>query len=208
MTASPGDTALKRARKHSAVARARGPVGMFFRGFLKHPLMVGSIIPSSPRLIERMLAPVDWANAKVFVEYGPGVGTFSMPILERMAPDAMLIAIDTNPDFIAYLRRRISDSRFVAVHGSAADVRQVLAEHGHDHADFILSGLPFTTLPPGIGPRIAREAAAALRPGGALLVYQFSAKVRAPMEPHFTRIDHAVEIANVPPARLFWGWKK
>src|SRR3546814_3035489 len=73
---------------------------MFFQGFLKHPVMVGSIVPSSDRLIRKMLGPVDWANTKLFVEYGPGVGTFCRSILERMAPDAQFIAIDTNPDFI------------------------------------------------------------------------------------------------------------
>ena len=101
-------------------AKVPTPWGMFFRGFLKHPVMVGSIIPSSDRLIEKMLAPVDWAKCKVFVEYGPGVGTFCRPILEKMAPDARLIAIDTNPDFIAYLDATILDSRFTAVEGAGA----------------------------------------------------------------------------------------
>ena len=60
--------------------------------------MVGSIIPSSRILIEKMLAPIDWSATKLFVEYGPGVGTFTRPILDKMAPDAKLIAIDTNED--------------------------------------------------------------------------------------------------------------
>lgn len=184
-----------------------GPLTMFFKEFLKHPVMVGSIIPSSDKLIARMLKPVDWANTKVFVEYGPGVGTFCPHILERMAPDAQLIAIDTNADFIGYLGRRITDSRFSPVLGSAADVRAILAQHGHGHADYILSGLPFSTLPPGIGPRIAAETHAALRPGGAFLVYQFSPKVKDFLTPHWQRIDHAFEPVNIPPAQLYWGWK-
>jgi phospholipid N-methyltransferase len=205
MTANPGDAALTNPKARTGAPA--GPLGIFFRGFLKRPMMVGSVIPSSARLIARMLAPVDWTNTKTFVEYGPGVGTFCEPILERLAPDATLIAIDTNPDFIAYLRRRITDSRFVPVHASAADVRDVLAAHGQPHADYILSGLPFSTLPPGIGPRIASETAAALRPGGAFLVYQFSPMVRAFIAPHFPQIDNAFEPFNIPPAQLYWAWK-
>jgi phospholipid N-methyltransferase len=53
---------------------------MFFRGFIKHPVMVGSVIPSSKILIDKMLEPVDWANTKLFIEYGPGVGTFTQHI--------------------------------------------------------------------------------------------------------------------------------
>jgi len=180
---------------------------MFFRGFLKHPVMVGSIIPSSDKLIARMLDRVDWANTKVFVEYGPGVGTFCQPILERMAPDAQLIAIDTNPDFVDYLRDGIRDSRFSAVLGSAADVGAIVAGHGHASADFILSGLPFSTLPAGVGATIAHETHAVLRTGGAFLVYQFSPKVRDFLDPHFESIDHDMEWWNIPPAQLYWAWK-
>jgi phospholipid N-methyltransferase len=205
MTVSLPKTAVDRdAKRRSRDARI-GPLGMFFRGFLKHPVMVGSIIPSSGKLIDKMLSRVDWSRAKVFVEYGPGVGTFCQHILDRMAPDAVFIAIDTNADFITYLRRRIGDSRFHPVEGSAADVREILAKHGCDGADYILSGLPFST--PGVGDKIAAETAAAIRPGGAFLVYQFSPKVRDFIAPHFERIDHGMEVVNIPPAQLYWAWK-
>jgi phospholipid N-methyltransferase len=202
----PNPTAALR-RGRARPQRMPTPWGMFFRGFVKHPVMVGSIIPSSDRLIDRMLKPVDWANCKLFVEYGPGVGTFCRPILERMAPDAQLIAIDTNPDFIRYLGRRIGDSRFVAINGSAADVEAIVADHGHSSADYVLSGLPFSTLPPGVGAEIAAATHRVIRPGGAFLVYQFSPKCRDFMAPHFERIDHDMEWWNVPPAQLYWGWK-
>jgi phospholipid N-methyltransferase len=200
----PATTAARAARRRAAPP---SPWGMFIRGFLKHPVMVGSVMPSSGKLIRRMLDPVDWAATKVFVEYGPGVGTFCGPILERMAPDAQLIAIDTNPDFVGYLRDHYRDSRFSAVNGSAADVGSIVADHGHASADFVLSGLPFSTLPDGVGATIARETHAVLRPGGAFLVYQFSPKVRDFLSPHFADIDHGMEWWNVPPAQLYWAWK-
>ena len=205
MNSPYGEQALKRdSGRRSA---GPGPLGMFFREFLRHPVMVGSIIPSSGKLIDKMLSRTDWANTKLFVEYGPGVGTFSQAILDRMTPDATYLAIDTNAEFIDYLGRRIIDPRFVPVLGSAADVRRIIADHGHDNADYILSGLPFSTLPPGIGPRIAAETQAALRPGGAFLVYQFSPKVKDFLVPHFERIDHDYELINIPPAQLYWAWK-
>jgi len=170
--------------------------------------MVGSIIPSSRVLIERMLRPVDWENTKLFVEYGPGVGTFTRPILDKLGDDAKIIAIDTNADFIKFLRNSIDDPRLIAVTGSAADVEKIIAEHGFDHADYVLSGLPFSTLPPGIGDEIARATARVIRPGGAFLVYQFSPKVFDFIEPYFDRIERAFEWINVPPARLFWAYNK
>ncbi|HWT12753.1 MAG TPA: methyltransferase domain-containing protein [Allosphingosinicella sp.] len=197
------------ARRDSRLAReaSGGPLWHFLRGFIKHPVMVGSVIPSSKVLIDKMLEPVDWANCKLFVEYGPGVGTFTEHVLQRMAPDATLIAIDTNADFTGYLRRKFADNRLFAVTGSAADVGQIMADCGFEEADYILSGIPFSTLPPGLGPKIAEKTAEALRPGGAFLVYQFSPKVRDFLAPYFDRIDRGFEWVNIPPAQLFWAWK-
>jgi phospholipid N-methyltransferase len=184
-----------------------GPWGVFFEGFLKHPVMVGSIIPSSRYTIAKMLAPVDWDACEVFVEYGPGVGTFCQPVLDRLRRDGRLIVIDTNPLFIDYLNRTITDGRFSAVHGSAADVEAIVRAHGYDHADYVLSGLPFSTLPDGVGDEIAQATWQVLRPGGAFLVYQFTAAARDFMAPLFDRIDSGFEWRNVLPCSLFWGWK-
>ena len=187
--------------------RGVSPHWQFLRGFLKHPVMVGSIIPSSRVLIEKMLRPVDWEATKLFVEYGPGVGTFTRPILDHLAEDATLLTIDTNADFTKYLRKSIDDPRLVPVTGSAADVEKILADRGFSKADYVVSGLPFSTLPPGVGDAIAKATAKVIRPGGAFLVYQFSPKVRDFIAPHFDRIDRGFEWINVPPATLFWAWK-
>ena len=188
--------------------RGPSPRWQFLRGFLKNPVMVGSIIPSSRVLIDKMLGRVDWENTKLFVEYGPGVGTFTRPILDKLAPDARLVTIDTNADFTRYLRESIDDPRLVPVTGSAADVEKILEDRGLPKADFVLSGLPFSTLPPGVGEAIAEATSKVVRPGGAFLVYQFSPKVLDFIKPHFDRIDRGFEWINVPPATLFWAWKK
>lgn len=187
--------------------RLFGQWGVFFEGFLQHPKMVGSIIPSSRFTIRKMLAPVDWGNCKLFVEYGPGVGTFCFPVLEKLRGDATLLVIDTNPLYIDYLRKTIRDSRFIAVHGSAADVEDIVRAHGFAEADYVLSGLPFSTLPDGVGEAIAAATHRVIRPGGAFLVYQFTAACRDFMAPHFKRIDAGYEFWNILPCKLFWGWK-
>ena len=193
-------------RRHDR--RSPSPQWQFLRGFLKNPVMVGSIIPSSRVLIEKMLRPVDWENTRLFVEYGPGVGTFTRPILDLLGPDARLVTIDTNPDFTKFLRESIDDPRLIPVTGSAAEVEAILEERGLGQADYVLSGLPFSTLPPGIGDAIAEATAKVIRPGGAFLVYQFSPKVKDFIDPHFERIERGFEWVNVPPATLFWAYRE
>ena len=117
-------------RRHDR--RGISPQWQFLRGFLQHPVMVGSISPSSRVLIQKMLGPVDWENTKLFVEYGPGVGTFTRPILELLGEDAKLLTIDTNADFTKYLKESIDDERLITVTGSAADVEKILADRGFE----------------------------------------------------------------------------
>src|SRR4051794_25167315 len=203
MSTSPARTlkGSRRLQRHRD-RRSPSPQWQFLRGFLKNPVMVGSIIPSSKVLIEKMLDPVDWANTRVFVEYGPGVGTFTRPVLERMKPDSTLVTIDTNPDFTRYLKESIDDPRLVPVTGSAADVEKILADRDLGSADYVLSGLPFSTLPPGVGEDIAEATANVIRPGGAFLVYQFSPKVLNFIKPHFKPIKRGCGWASAPPAPL------
>lgn len=190
------------------LGRAMGPAGVFLKGFIERPRMVGSIIPSSKATINAMLAPVDWANCKLFVEYGPGVGTFCQPVLDRLPRDGELVVIDTNPMFIDYLKRTITDSRFHAVLGSAEDVEAIVRSFGHEKADYVLSGLPFSTLPEGVAPAIAAATYRVIRTGGAFLTYQFSTVARQYTARHFERVSTGLEWWNIPPCFLSWGWKE
>jgi phospholipid N-methyltransferase len=208
MNSPSADTAYRTGRKWRTAKRSPGPLTLFFREFLKNPAMIGSVIPSSDKLIDRMLSRVDWDKTKVFVEYGPGVGTFTRPILDRLAPDGVLVAIDVNPDFIDYMSETVIDPRLILVRGSAADVVRILADRGLNGADYVLSGLPFSTLPPGVGPDIVEATYAALNPGGAFVVYQYAVKVLSLLRPHFREIDRDFEPLNIPPAQVFWAWKE
>jgi len=86
-------------------------------------------------------------------------------------------------------------------------VATILADRGLAGADHILSGLPFSTLPPGVGARIVAATHDVLRPGGGFMVYQVSARVRRLLDPVFPRVDTAMAWWNVPPLRLYRAWK-
>ena len=176
---------------------------LFARNFLRHPKMLGSVIPSSRFLVNRILRKMDWDRTRVVVEYGPGVGTFTAEILRRMRPDATLVVLETNPDFVRMLGAEIQDPRLRIVHGSAADVDAALRRDGLGAADYVISGIPFSTIPEPIRDDILRKTQQALRPDGAFLVYQFSPAVLANLKRVFSRVDRSFEPLNVPPAQVF-----
>jgi phospholipid N-methyltransferase len=181
-----------------------GDLLLFARNFFRHPRMLGSIIPSSRFLIRQLLQPVDWAAARVIVEYGPGVGSITAEILQRMRPDALLIAIETNSDFVKFLRRAFPDRRLRVMEGSAESVDEILRQHGHEHVDYIISGIPFSTIPADLRERILLKTFGALAPGGSFLVYQFSTRVLPDLQRIFHYVKRRFEPLNVLPAHLFF----
>lgn len=176
---------------------------LFAREFLKHPILLGSALPSSRFLVQRLLRQVEWSRTRVLVEYGPGVGTFTREILNHLRPDAKLVAIEMSQDFVKYLRREHRDPRLVVVHGSAADVRQILWNLHLGHADAIISGIPFSTLSQQERERILVESKRALRPRGRFLVYQFTSAVRRDLERIFGPTERDREPLNILPATIF-----
>jgi phospholipid N-methyltransferase len=177
---------------------------LFALNFFRHPLMLGSIVPSSRFLIRQLLKPVDWSQARVIVEYGPGVGVITAEVLRRMRPDALLIAIETNPDFVSYLRDSIKDERLHVVEGSAESVDEVLQRYGQSNASYVISGIPFSTIPAPVRERILQKTCEVLKPGGSFLVYQFSSRVLEDLQRIFRYVQRQFEPLNVLPAHLFF----
>jgi phospholipid N-methyltransferase len=177
---------------------------LFARNFLQHPRMLGSLIPSSRFLVNRLLKQVDWQRARTIVEYGPGVGTITARILARMHQQACLVVFELNGDFVAYLLRTFPDRRLHVVHGSAEAVHRELVRRKLSGADYIISGIPYTTIPARLRETIMRESSAALNPGGAVLVYQFTRSVLPYLRTHFREVRQDFEPRNILPARLFY----
>lgn len=177
---------------------------LFARNFFKHPKMLGSIIPSSPFLVKRMLDHVDWERARVLVEYGPGTGTFTQEILRQMHPDALLIALETNEDFVGYLNQAYPDPRLHVIHGSAEDIQRILAERGIEGADYVIAGIPFSTLQDTTKESILRSTQKAIAPEGAFLLYQFSPKLLPHLRKTFSDVKKTFEPLNFLPAHFYY----
>ena len=117
----------------------------FFRGFLRKPEVVGSVIPSSRFLERRIVATCEMAHARCVVELGPGTGGTTRALLAAMPAEAQLLAIDVEADFVEVLARH-DDPRLLARQGSAESIAALLAESGLPAADVVVSGIPFSTI--------------------------------------------------------------
>lgn len=175
----------------------------FLKGFLKRPKEVGSVIPSSRFMEKRIVRTVELNTANLLVELGPGTGGTTRALLDKMKPDATLLAIEINPNFVELLEKTIDDPRLVVHEGSATAIPDALAAHGLPAPDVILSGIPFSTMDRKLGLEILRSVYDSLAPGGRFVAYQFRDRVESLGREVFGRANVQTELLNVPPMRVY-----
>ena len=179
----------------------------FLRGFVRNPAQVGSVVPSSRWLEQRLVRQAGIREARTVVELGPGTGGTTAAMLQAMPGAGRLLAIELDPDFHQHLAASLADPPLVLELGSAERIADLLAAHHLPPPDAIVSGIPFSTMPPEVSDRIAAAIAQVLRPGGRFVAYQVRAHVAGFVTPYLGEPDKQWEMVNVPPVRVF-TWVK
>jgi phospholipid N-methyltransferase len=182
----------------------------FFRSFLREPGRVGALAPSSDELAEAILEGCDLRNARAVVEFGPGTGSFTRLILERIGPETTFFALELGPEHLRGLRRRFPGLK---VHNDCAEkVQDYLTRHRAPKADCIISGLPWANMPSSLQDRILRTTVAALKPNGVFTAFAYAHAFWLPRARSFRRrletLFPEVTIGrivwrNVPPALVY-----
>ncbi|MDX9745448.1 MAG: hypothetical protein WCX84_05440 [Syntrophales bacterium] len=178
----------------------------FFSEFLKHPLQIGSLIPSSHFLERRILEAAGIASARTVVELGSGTGGTTRAILQAMEPVSKLLSIEINPNFHSIIRD-IQDERLIAHLGSACELKEILSVYGLDAPETVISGIPFSTMPRNIGCQVVEAISSTLAPEGCFVAYQLSDRVATLCRPYLEMEQMELELINVPPMRVY-RWRK
>lgn len=171
---------------------------------------IASITPTSRFGIARVCDKIDFATAKVIVEFGPATGVFTKYLLKHLGPDARVFAFETNKGFLDVLTKEVTDPRLTVYHESAEHVLERVREAGFDRADYVISGIPFTMLPPAVADKIVGSTQALLRDGGKFLVYQFlkpetrsGRGIHRHLPIHFGTVHKEAEWLNIPPLWVY-----
>jgi len=162
----------------------------------------GTITPSSPRLISRLPAPIDFGSAKCIIELGPGNGCVTKAILEKLSPDCLLVCFELNSVFIEQLEL-IADPRLRIVNACASSIREELDKLNIESVDHVVSSLPLALIDSKIVDIILRSVGKNLKTGGHFQQYQYSLKNYADMKPMFSDVKLRFTLRNVPPAFVY-----
>ncbi|MCM2270357.1 MAG: methyltransferase domain-containing protein [Thermoanaerobaculia bacterium] len=178
----------------------------FFRGFLRKPQQVGSVIPSSRFLERRLVELAELGDVRTLVELGPGTGGTTRALLAALPADARLLAVELDRDFAARLAE-LGDPRLVVHRGSAGDLAAILAHHDLPAPDAVVSGIPFSTMERAVGRQIVAQIARLLAPGGRFVAYQVRGRVGELGSEVFGPPEVVHEPLNIPPVRIF-RWRR
>lgn len=163
------------------------------------------MLPSGPELARRLASVVPRSDPTgrptVVVELGAGDGAVTTAIAEQAGPEAVVIAVERDPELAERLRRRALGVRVVTA--DAGILPAILAEHGLQQADVIISVLPWTLF----GLQQQRDFlalfAAALRADGVFTAAAYSAGNWMPTARRF-RGELERTFGEVLPTRTIW----
>lgn len=175
----------------------------FLREFFKANRMVGSVLPSSRYLSEKMLQPIHFEQAKVLVELGPGTGVFTKELLSKMSANCHLVVIELNDAFFEDLQKKFQHPNLHLIHGSAGDLTSILESLHLSKADYILSSLPLSNFPAGLRSKILEEVKNNMHPVGKLIQFQYTRGLKKLYGAHFEKVSIDYTILNFPPAFIY-----
>jgi phosphatidylethanolamine/phosphatidyl-N-methylethanolamine N-methyltransferase len=182
----------------------------FFREFVRSPLTVGAVAPSSGALARVVTAPVPGSGHPVVVELGPGTGAFTGAIQRRLGGRGRHIAVEINERFAARLAIR-HPGVDVAL-ADAGSLAGVLGERGIERADVIVSGLPWVAFGERRRSDVLSAVVGGLSESGAFTTFAYvhtrwASPARRLLRSLEARFDEVVVgrtvWANLPPALVY-----
>jgi phosphatidylethanolamine/phosphatidyl-N-methylethanolamine N-methyltransferase len=167
--------------------------------FLRRPLQVAYLLPSSKKLVERTMNQMDLSVPRVVVELGPGEGVQTREFLKRATKDSRLIILEIDPIFANHVREQFSnDPRVEVVQGDARELAKVLAERSVEKIDYLFSGIPFRFFSHAEKSQLLNDIHSLLKPGGAFISYQTSRELHR-FAQNFASVKASLCLSNLPP---------
>ena len=177
----------------------------FIYQFLNKPKTIGAITPSSRYLTKKILSFVDFKKeGLVLLEYGPGTGPFTSEIIKYLKPTDQLIVIELNPKFAADLKEKFKDHKNVKIYEDCVEnTQKILEKEGIKQVDYIISGIPFSSLPKDVTQDILINTKSIMSSTTLFLTFQYSKFKKESFEKYFEIIDVKFVFRNIPSAFVF-----
>jgi phospholipid N-methyltransferase len=184
----------------------------FLQAFLKNPLKVGSIAPSSPELAQKMVEGIRPTDESVVLELGVGTGAITKVLQEIVPSRESYFGIEIDKTLVKLLKGNFPDLKIVR--GNACDAFSIYQKSGFGRVGYIICCLPFVSLPNDVGEQVLGEIDKFMEQGCLFRTFQYAhgyyfpsaIKLREHMRNRYGKSKKSkLVVKNMPPAyTLTW----
>jgi len=177
----------------------------FFYQFLNKTKVVGSVLPSSKYLANKMLSFINFKRKNlVIIEYGPGTGPFTTEIAKQLKHTDQLIVIELNSKFATDLKEKFKDYNNVHIYEDCvANTKDILQKENITKVDYIISGIPFSSIPKEVSENILITTKQLMDEETLFITFQYSKFKKNIFEKYFNILETKFVLKNAPPAYVF-----
>ena len=185
----------------------------FLQAFLKNPLKVGAIAPSSPELAQEMLQGIEPDDHNVVLELGVGTGAITKFLRPIIPSRASYLGLELDPDLVKTLNKNFPDMNIIR--GNAAEAYSIHQESGLGKVRYVVCCLPFVSLPKEVSEQVLAEITRFMDEGCELRLFQYAhgyflppaIKLREFLKDRYGKSRRSpLVLKNVPPAfTLTWS---
>lgn len=187
----------------------------FLQAFIKNPLKVGAISPSSPELAREMLKGIEPDENNIVLELGVGTGAITKFIKDVIADEKSYLGIEIDRSLVNSLNIKFPGMKIMR--GNACELEKLHKRSGLGKVSCIISCLPFVSIPNDVGEKILSEIEKFMKEGCMLRTFQYAhgyympsaIKLREFMRRRYGKSQKSpLIVKNVPPAYvLTWHTK-
>lgn len=175
----------------------------FIKQYITKPRTVGAILPSSKYLASKMVENIDFKTANYIVEYGPGTGIFTKKIIKRRKIDTIILLFESNKKFYDLLKEKYkAEPNLYIINDSAEYIEKYMLMYDIPEIDYIVSGLPFASLPHNVSSNILKQTQKHLKEDGKFITFQYTLLKKDFITQYFDEVNIKRELRNVPPAYI------
>ncbi|WP_037077299.1 class I SAM-dependent methyltransferase [Pseudonocardia spinosispora] len=187
-----------------------GGLPIFLAAALRRPGVVGAVAPSSHSLGQVLATVVPTRGEPTVVELGPGTGTVSRAIEQRLPSEGVHYGIEIDDAMADHLER--TRPRMRVLRGDVAQLRAILGRDDVSRADAVVSGLPWSLFSADRQAELLTQIRRFLAPGAGFSTFAyrhttplFSAqRFREMLHTHFDEVVETRTVwRNVPPAFVY-----
>ncbi|MCQ8782248.1 class I SAM-dependent methyltransferase [Mangrovibrevibacter kandeliae] len=189
--------------RHKQASETRGgDFARFFGTWVRHPLKMGAVAPSSPAYCRTMVESATTHLDGPVLELGPGLGVVTRSLIEKGVAPERITSIEYDPEFARELQRRFP--RVDVICGDGLDLSKTLADRLGLRYAAVLFAIPILNMPQKQRQALFTRYFDRLLPGGNVtqLSYLWTPPVK-PVEGLFEVSHSPIVWDNIPPARVW-----